>query len=71
MMAIAVESPRGRIYLEPTAEHLEAAQNCEPDWEPDSELPDSALGFRVQRYGITKHKDLFTKRQMAALSCLA
>ncbi len=71
LMAMAVEGPRGRIYVEPTEEHLDAAQGCEPGWEPDSDLPDSALGFRVQRYGITKHKDLFTKRQMAALSCLA
>ncbi|MBI3325238.1 MAG: DUF1156 domain-containing protein [Nitrospinae bacterium] len=54
LMAMAVESPRGRLYLEPTAE-----------------LPESALGFRVQKYGITKHRDLFTIRQMAALSFLA
>lgn len=71
LMAVAVEGPRGRLYLDPTVEHWKAAQGCEPDWEPESELPESALGFRVQRYGITKHKDLFTRRQMAALSCLA
>jgi putative DNA methylase len=71
LMALAVEGPHGRLYLDPTAEHLKAAQDCEPWWKPDSELPASALGFRVQKYGITRHRDLFTKRQMAALSCLA
>ncbi len=71
LMAMAVEGLRGRLYLEPTTEHLKAAQDCEPYWVPDSELPESALGFRVQKYGITKHRDLFTKRQLAALSCLS
>ena len=71
LMAVAVEGLCGRIYLEPTAEDMEAVEGCEPEWEPDSQLPESALGFRVQKYGITKHRDLFTKRQMTALSCLA
>jgi putative DNA methylase len=70
-MAMAVEGANGRVYIEPTAEHVEAARACTPTWEPDTELPDSALGFRVQKYGITKHRDLFTQRQMAMLSCLA
>ncbi len=26
------------------------------------ELPHQALGFRVQAYGVTQHKDLFTKK---------
>jgi putative DNA methylase len=71
LMAIAADGPRGRIYLEPTTEHEEAARACNPVWQPDTELPPSALGFRVQKYGITKHQDLFTKRQMTVLSCLA
>jgi putative DNA methylase len=71
LMAMAVECPRGRLYLESTDEQLAAAQGCEPKWEPDSDIPESALGFRVHKYGVTKHKDLFTRRQMAALSCLA
>ena len=71
LMAMAIEGKQGRIYLEPTREQIAAATNCEPGWEPDSDLPESALGFRVQKYGIAKHKDLFTKRQMTALSSLA
>ena len=71
LMAMAVEGPRGRVYLEPTSEQNEAALKCEPVWEPETDLPPSALGFRVQKYGITKHADLFTKRQMATLSRLA
>ena len=71
LMAMAVEGNAGRLYVEATAEQLEAAQSCTPDWEPDTELPSSALGFRVQKYGITQHRDLFTKRQMMMLSALS
>ncbi len=28
------------------------------------ELPHQALGFRVQAYGVTQQKDLFTRRQL-------
>jgi hypothetical protein len=33
-----------------------------------TDLPDQALGFRVQAYGMTKHRDLFTARQLVALT---
>jgi putative DNA methylase len=35
---------------------------------PDTDLPEQALGFRVQRYGMTKHRDLFTPRQLVAIA---
>ena len=31
-------------------------------------MPDQALGFRVQNYGMVKHKNLFTRRQLTALT---
>ena len=71
LMAIAAEGPRGRLYLPPDPNHAEIAANCVPASEPDSELPTSALGFRVQKYGITRHSDLFTRRQLMSLEILA
>ena len=39
---------------------------------PDEPLPPiGTLGFRVQRYGMTRWRDLFTPRQLLALSTLA
>ena len=35
------------------------------------ELPRQALGFRVQAYGVTQQKDLFTRRQLVALTTFA
>ena len=35
---------------------------------PETHLPERALGFRVQVYGMTRHRDLFTRRQLVALT---
>ena len=59
LMAMAIDGPGRRVYLEATDEHRDAVRACKPDWKPETELPESALGFRVQKYGITRHSDLF------------
>jgi putative DNA methylase len=68
MMAIVAESPKKRIYLPPLEEHEKIAKSAIPVWQPETDLPEKALGFRIQLYGMTRHADLFTKRQLAALS---
>ena len=35
---------------------------------PETDLPAKALGFRVQEYGMIKWRDLFTPRQLVALT---
>lgn len=67
LMTIVAEGDRRRIYLSPNEEHELAEHSAEPAWIPNSDLPEQALGFRVQLYGIEKHADLFTKRQLTAL----
>lgn len=69
LLAVVAEGPRGRVYLAPPAEHerLAASIAIPPDV-PDTELPSQALGFRVQAYGMTKHRDLFTPRQLTLLA---
>ena len=37
-------------------------------WKPDVEFFQQALGFRVGNYGLTKWSDLFTPRQLVALT---
>jgi len=68
LMAIVAEGQGGRLYLAPTAEQEAIANSAVPQWKPDTELPKEALGFRVQNYGMTKHADLFTPRQLVALT---
>ncbi len=68
MMAIVVESEAGRIYVPPSIDHEIIAAEALPVDVPETDLPEQALGFRVQGYGMTKHRDLFTSRQLAALT---
>lgn len=71
MIAIVAEGPegvRGRVYLPPTPEMEKVVQQAKPEWKPDVEFFQHALGFRVGNYGMTKWSDLFTPRQLVALS---
>lgn len=54
-----------------TAEHEAKAMAVVPEWMPETKLPDAALGFRVQAYGLTHHRELFLPRQLSALSVFA
>lgn len=71
LMAIIAEGKNQRVYLSPLAMHEAAARSAEPSFVPDTALPEQALGFRVQRYGILKHGDLFSQRQLTLLENLA
>lgn len=68
LMAIVAEGNRGRVYLSLTEEREAIADRAEPKSVPETDLPEQALGFRVQLYGMTKHRDLFTPRQLVALT---
>ena len=68
LMAIVAEGERGRVYLAPTPEHEAATRQAKPEWRPDVEFFQQALGFRVGNYGMTKWSDLFTPRQLVALT---
>jgi putative DNA methylase len=71
LMAVVAEGDRQRVYLPADPSHIEAAEIPAPANIPDSDLPERALGFRVQAYGMTQHKDLFTNRQLVALAALS
>jgi putative DNA methylase len=71
LMAIVADSPEGRIYLSPLADHETAASSAYPGWRPDVEFFQQALGFRVGNYGMRQWSDLFTNRQLVALTTYA
>ncbi len=68
LLTIVAEGHSGRVYLPPSEEQMKIARSAKPIWVPDTELPKHALGFRVQNYGLTRHSDLFTPRQLVALT---
>ena len=68
LMAVVAEGNRSRVYLEPTEEQENISLSAMPKDTPETDLPERALGFRVQEYGMTKWRDLFTDRQLVALT---
>lgn len=71
MMAIVAESSNGRVYLAPTTGHEKLSRCDQLSWRPDVEFFQQALGFRIGNYGLTKWSDLFTPRQLTALTVFA
>ena len=71
MTGIVAEGDRRRLFLSPTVEHVRAATECEHARKPEGRLPQEALGFRVQRYGFTEWHQLFSERQLVALTTLS
>lgn len=57
---------RQRVFLEADEAHLPADVPYPAD-PPSGDLPQEALGFRVQNYGFSQWADLFTARQLTAL----
>ena len=68
LMAVVAEGARGRVYLAPTEAQEAIGLSAMPVDPPETDLPKRALGFRIQEYGMTKWRDLFTPRQLVALT---
>ena len=71
MLCIVAEGDDGRVYLPPSQEHESAADQAVPDWRPDCELPRKHRNFQGPVYGLTNLGDLYTPRQLVALSTLS
>jgi putative DNA methylase len=68
LMAIVAEGLRGRVYLAPTAEHEAIAGKARPDWKPETDISPDRRSMFTPLYGLTQFGDLFTPRQLVALT---
>ena len=68
LMTIVAEGDRRRVYIAPTSEHVAAAAIARPDDVPDGNLPSNPRDFKTPNYGMTQFSDLFTSRQLVALT---
>lgn len=68
LMAIVAEGERGRVYLGPTPEMEAIALTAQPTWRPETTLPVNPRDFKTPNYGLTTFADLFTPRQLVALT---
>lgn len=71
LMAIVAQGSRGRVYLRPDAEQARIATSARPAWRPDVPLPHNPRDFKTPNYGMTTFADLFTPRQLVALTTLS
>jgi putative DNA methylase len=68
LLAIVAEGDRERVYLSPTPEHEDIARTAQPSWKPDIEFAKNSRHMTPWVYGISRFGDLFTTRQLTALS---
>ncbi|WP_017365771.1 DUF1156 domain-containing protein [Methylococcus capsulatus] len=68
LIAIVAEGVRGRVYLPPLPEHEAIARQAQPEWKPDMDLPTNPRDFKTPNYGLNTFGDLFTPRQLVALT---
>lgn len=71
LLAIVAEGERGRIYIEPSKEQERVADLAEPEWRPEEQLPYDPRAVWCTLYGMKTFGDLFTPRQLVALTTFA
>ena len=70
LLAVVAEG-RGRLFLEAPAESHLTAHLAEPPWKPNGKVPERLTGGTCYGYGLTNWSDLFTDRQLVALSAFS
>jgi putative DNA methylase len=71
MMAVVAEGERGRFFLPPTPEMEEIARREKPTWKPELVISGSTQYLGVKPYGLKQFSQLFTDRQLVALTTLS
>lgn len=70
LMAIVAEGKSGRVYLPPNPEMEEIVWEAKPEWRPEVQLHGKCR-VNVSNYGLDVFGDLFTPRQLVALTTLS
>ena len=68
LMTIVAKGDRGRVYLAPMQAHEVVASEATPAWKPEVALPNNPRDFKTPNYGLPTFADLFTPRQLVALT---
>ena len=71
LIAVVAEGQGGRLYVSPSDEHRAAAAVDRPGDVPEQDLPYDPRNIWTPPYGLTKFSDLFTNRQLVALTTLS
>ena len=68
LLAVVAEGSRQRVYLPPSSEHETAARIGRPSDVPDQQIGNDPRALWTPLYGLTRFSDLFTSRQLVALT---
>ncbi len=68
LMATIAEGENGRVYLSPTDEMAAIVNEAIPSWYPNGDVPARLTGGTCVPYGMKEWRDLFTPRQLIALT---
>jgi putative DNA methylase len=68
LLAMVAEGDRGRVYLAATKEQELTAQLAVPGWRPEVEISGSTQYLGVKPYGLERFDQIFTDRQLVALT---
>jgi putative DNA methylase len=68
LMAIVAEGERGRVYVSPTQAAEDIAHQAKPEWKPDVVISGSTQYLGVKPYGMDQFSQIFTDRQLVALT---
>jgi putative DNA methylase len=68
LMAVVLEGKKGRVYLAPQDNMEVIAQSAKPSWAPEALMPKNPRWFSPPMYGMKSYGDLFTDRQLVALT---
>ena len=71
MTCIVAEGKRNRLFVAPTEQHADAAYSAKPRWRPTQKMPTTAYKVSGRGYGIENWHQLFTERQLVALTTFA
>lgn len=71
LMAIVAEAQRRRVYLAPSPDHEAIARAAKPEWKPEMSIAPDPRALWTPPYGLATYGDLFTARQLVALTTLS
>lgn len=69
LIAVVAEGERGRVYIDPPEPHIDVSQL--PQYSLSALMPTKHRDFKTPGYGMNSYGDLFTSRQICALTAFS
>lgn len=71
LLAVVAEGSRTRLYVAATPEMEDLAKSAVPQWRPEIDISGTTQYLGVWPYGMRRFDQLFTDRQLAAISAFS